>query len=184
MRRDFHEVLMDDVAAAAGVGKGTLYRYFQSKDDLFSALVLDGMARLRFELEAAAERGANPIERLEHVVRAFLDHFWPRRYLLALLHRHEHKRRDAEMREWARRRAAIGQVIEGVLAEGAAAGLVGEVPPHAAAEMMIGLMRGVDRSRQDVDTIDELVSRVLDVFVCGVGTETGRQLRRRRRASA
>src|SRR5437773_5544866 len=30
-RRDYHEVQMDDVAEACGVGKGTLYRYFPGK---------------------------------------------------------------------------------------------------------------------------------------------------------
>ena len=35
--RDFHQVLMDDVSARAGVGKGTLYRYFPTKDELFIA---------------------------------------------------------------------------------------------------------------------------------------------------
>jgi len=30
----FHEVKMDDVAKQAGVGKGTIYRYFPNKDEL------------------------------------------------------------------------------------------------------------------------------------------------------
>ena len=31
----FHKVRLDDVAAAAQVGKGTLYIYFKSKEDLY-----------------------------------------------------------------------------------------------------------------------------------------------------
>ena len=34
----FHEVRMEDVAAAAEVGKGTLYRYFRDKEELYLAL--------------------------------------------------------------------------------------------------------------------------------------------------
>jgi len=34
--RRFHKITVDDVAQAAQVGKGTIYRYFQNKDDLFS----------------------------------------------------------------------------------------------------------------------------------------------------
>ncbi len=33
--RPFHEVTTDQVAHEAHVGKGTIYRYFKSKDDLF-----------------------------------------------------------------------------------------------------------------------------------------------------
>jgi len=33
--RKFDEVTTDDIMNAAGVGKGTIYRYFRNKDDLF-----------------------------------------------------------------------------------------------------------------------------------------------------
>jgi AcrR family transcriptional regulator len=33
-RRPFHEVRLDEIAAATRLGKGTLYVYFASKDDL------------------------------------------------------------------------------------------------------------------------------------------------------
>ena len=33
--RRFHEVTLEEVAEAAQVGKGTIYRYFADKDDLF-----------------------------------------------------------------------------------------------------------------------------------------------------
>ena len=44
--RPFHKVRLDDVAAAAHVGKGTLYVYFKSKDDLYRSLVFDGLIML------------------------------------------------------------------------------------------------------------------------------------------
>jgi AcrR family transcriptional regulator len=37
--RPFHKVRLDDVAAAAGVGKGTVYIYYKSKEDLYASLV-------------------------------------------------------------------------------------------------------------------------------------------------
>src|SRR5690349_19328422 len=44
--KPFHKVKLDDVAAAAGVGKGTLYIYFKSKEALYSWLVYDAFAQL------------------------------------------------------------------------------------------------------------------------------------------
>ena len=40
--KDFHEVLIDDIATSAKIGKGTIYRYFPSKDDIFFALAEEG----------------------------------------------------------------------------------------------------------------------------------------------
>src|SRR5947209_9002043 len=54
----FHEARMEDIAALAEVGKGTLYRYFEDKDELYLALLdraAEGLsARLGAELEGAA----------------------------------------------------------------------------------------------------------------------------------
>ncbi|MBN1968665.1 MAG: TetR/AcrR family transcriptional regulator [Candidatus Delongbacteria bacterium] len=38
----FHEVKVEDIATKAGVGKGTIYRYFKDKDHLFFELAIYG----------------------------------------------------------------------------------------------------------------------------------------------
>lgn len=38
-KRGYHEATMEEIAQVAGVGKGTLYRYFKSKDELYHALL-------------------------------------------------------------------------------------------------------------------------------------------------
>ena len=40
--RQVHEITLDDVIRQAGVGKGTLYRYFKDKDDLFFQTATSG----------------------------------------------------------------------------------------------------------------------------------------------
>lgn len=44
--RRFDEVKLDDIAARAGVGKGTLYLYFENKEDLFVQMAIDGVAEM------------------------------------------------------------------------------------------------------------------------------------------
>jgi AcrR family transcriptional regulator len=44
---------MDDIARTAGVGVGTVYRHFPTKDDLLAALVKDRFGRLAERAEAA-----------------------------------------------------------------------------------------------------------------------------------
>ena len=50
----YHDVRREDVAARAEVGKGTIYIYFPSKDELYLALVDQGFAQLVSEVGALA----------------------------------------------------------------------------------------------------------------------------------
>jgi AcrR family transcriptional regulator len=45
VERGFAGTRLDDVAARAGVSKGTLYLYFQNKEDLFKAVVRENIVR-------------------------------------------------------------------------------------------------------------------------------------------
>lgn len=42
----FDAVKLDDIAARAGVGKGTLYLYFKNKEELFMQMALDGVEQM------------------------------------------------------------------------------------------------------------------------------------------
>jgi AcrR family transcriptional regulator len=54
-------VPLDEIARRAGVGAGTVYRHFPSKESLFEAVVLDGIERLAEQAQSlldAADPGA------------------------------------------------------------------------------------------------------------------------------
>src|SRR5881628_3729722 len=106
-RQDYHEVQMDQVAEACGVGKGTLYRHFPSKRALYLGVMFEGIARLRAELEALLATDDLPVEKIERIVRHTLAYFWDRRFFFALIQQHEH-RRDGE-HEWLRHRAQLSR---------------------------------------------------------------------------
>ena len=47
---------MDEIAAAVGYGKATLYVYFKNKEDIVSFLALQSMEKLRYALSMAMEK--------------------------------------------------------------------------------------------------------------------------------
>ena len=49
--RLFHEVKLDEVAAKAKIGKGTIYIYFSSKEDLYLSLLREGFSELLENLQ-------------------------------------------------------------------------------------------------------------------------------------
>ena len=63
---------MPRVAAAAGIGVGSLYRCYGSKEDLVAALVIRQLGLLQAEVSAAAEQ-EDAWSAIEHSVRRIAD---------------------------------------------------------------------------------------------------------------
>lgn len=74
-RRGYQGTDVQDVADALGVGKGTIYRYFPSKEALFLAALDDGIRRMHEHIEAARLEAADPLDQIERAIEAYLAFF-------------------------------------------------------------------------------------------------------------
>jgi AcrR family transcriptional regulator len=63
------------VADALGVGKGTVYRYFPSKEALFLAAVDRGMRRLTGAIDASVDGVEDTLDHMKRAIRAYLTFF-------------------------------------------------------------------------------------------------------------
>jgi AcrR family transcriptional regulator len=71
----YSDAVTKDLAEKLQVGKGTIYRYFSSKRDLFLAAADRVMRRLRVYIDSRIEGIVDPIERIEAGTKAFLGFF-------------------------------------------------------------------------------------------------------------
>jgi AcrR family transcriptional regulator len=65
---------LDEIAKRAGVGPGTLYRHFPTRDDLIDALMRDWSARVLADSEAAVEADLPARETLERWFTDLIKH--------------------------------------------------------------------------------------------------------------
>lgn len=75
---------VDSVAARLKVGKGTVYRYFPSKKELFLAAVDRGLERMLAQIEADSASVADPLQKIETAMTSFLKFFDSDRDLVEL----------------------------------------------------------------------------------------------------
>lgn len=62
--RGYHQTTMSDIARAAGVGRGTLYWYFPSKERLFIAALWHKVEQMLAESKALAAINMSPFDKL------------------------------------------------------------------------------------------------------------------------
>ena len=74
-RRGFPGTDLQIVADRLGVGKGTVYRYFDSKEALFLAAVDRGMRQFKEHNDREAAKGRDPFEKIVLATHAYMTFF-------------------------------------------------------------------------------------------------------------
>lgn len=64
---------MQEIANEAGVGKGTLYRYFNNKEDLVCSLIKYGINKMTNKVKETVEDIQDPVKKLEIVIETQLE---------------------------------------------------------------------------------------------------------------
>ena len=132
---------VEDIAAAAGISKGTLYLYFKGKEELFKEAVRAQLRRILEGLSAAAPPG-EPAARLARFMEAYWSHLrrpaFGKLYRLVLgeLHQFPELRRFYSEEVSGRVMALTGEIVSA----GVASGTFREVDPAVASRMVVGLM--------------------------------------------
>src|SRR5580700_7197360 len=78
-KKDFARVSVDEIAARSGVGKGSVYRQFRSKEALYATVVIEGFKHLQKEIRSALSGSNSTRDQIAAVVRHTLRYFWTRR---------------------------------------------------------------------------------------------------------
>jgi TetR/AcrR family transcriptional regulator, repressor for uid operon len=73
--RGYHPTRMEDIASAAGLSKGGVYFHFQSKQEVFDALVQEEFDRSMNVLKMVSE-GESPVaEKMQVLAKHYLEYF-------------------------------------------------------------------------------------------------------------
>ena len=165
--RDFARVSIDEVAARCRIGKGSVYRQFGSKEELYATVVIDGFMQLQREIRQALVDCTSTRARIEVVVRHTMVYFWSRRQFFALL-------RDPTAlpprleRAYLRQRQELAKMIAAILGEGAASGaLRADLDMRIVAESLLGMLRGINRYCREYTTPGHATDAVLALFFEG-----------------
>lgn len=140
--RPFHKVTLDEVAAQARVGKGTVYIYFSSKEDLYFSLIYDGFAALVERMEGQLGSGVKltPRATLRQIVAQLVEFAFAHPHFFELMRTAANQMKQPR---WERRRRALMSLIERTIRRGNACGDMADPRPELTAVCVPGLVRSV-----------------------------------------
>ena len=147
---------MNDVASAAGVARGTLYRYFPTREALVARLRAVAIGDAAARLEASRVDQVDPIDGLERAIRAFVEI----RHAFVVGARHRSGPGGAEFE------AAIMRPLRAVIERGQASGLIrGDMAGAWLSESLIGLI--LASAANDALGTEDTVASVKRLFLDG-----------------
>ena len=168
------------IADRLRVGKGTLYRYFPSKRDLFLAAADRGMRKLCQYIDDAIAPIQDPPERIAVVVRSYLNFFAEHPELCELLIHERALFKDRKKPTYIEYREANRERLRMLYRSYIAEGQIRDMSVDRILDVLGDLLYGTMftnyfSGRQK--TVEEQTRDILDVVFYGILSDSGRERR-------
>ena len=168
----FDEVLMEDVAREAGVGKGTIYRYFPSKESLYFAVIFEGIEELKQQIRSTLTTQSHLELKIRGLIHTLVSFFHQNRLFFRLMNLEDGKVGDESRpnrQRWHRERGGLIDAIAAVLDHGRKTGSLDVVYPRTGAQILLGMVRSVLRHNEGGLTVRQMSDEITRIFFSGVG---------------
>lgn len=167
--KGFASTSLEDIAAAVGMWKGSLYHYIDSKEELLLAVVQEPADQLLNDLQSISALDLPPAEKLRLVTQAH-GHVLETTFVYASVYLQEVAgRRRSE--EWSARDRQYVQMITGIIEEGMNRGeFSNQLDARTATFALVGALNWVTRwYRPDGPlTAGKIAEQICNTFLNGV----------------
>ena len=133
---------MDEIANASGFGKGTLYYYFKSKEEVFSAILVEGWHNIWESLEPVMAEDNSPRKTFVNVLIKIAENAQERPGLFEFLF-NVPKAIKVDNQPWKDYQLRLYTVIQGLLEDGVKQGEFPKVNPQLMFKALGGLFMGL-----------------------------------------
>jgi AcrR family transcriptional regulator len=130
------------LAEKLGVGKGTIYRYFSSKQDVFLAAADRVMRMLREQVDACIQGIEDPLDRIAAAIRAYLAFFAEHPEFVELLMQERAQFKDRKKPTYFQHREARVEQWRALYRALIAEGRVRDMPVERITDVMSDLVYG------------------------------------------
>jgi TetR/AcrR family transcriptional regulator len=147
-RDGFMEANLDDVARGAGVAKGTLYRYFDNKAELYVAVLVHNGDIFRQKLRECVEVEMAPPDLIRRVARFYFEHWMQNREYFQIFWAIENQPVIGELPggvidEVTRLWEQCVEIVAGIVQRGVDEGHFGPCDPWEVADILWTLANGL-----------------------------------------
>ncbi len=175
-RRGYHRTTMKEIADACGLAFGSVYSYFQSKEDVLYMVFEHVLRRKLAGVQAIARIDADPEAHLREVLRFAAGAAYENQNEIQLLYR-ENATLRGSARDYLSEIFAVEReyvaLVKGIVDRGMASGVFRRVDSHLVANLVPLMLAIWPLKRWNLKgyTSDQVTEDVVEVFVRGIKAE-------------
>jgi len=161
--RGYHESSVVSITARAGVALGSFYTWFESKDALFRALVLDMSGRVRDHVAPVVAHPSSTFDREHAALHAFLEFAREHKEIYRIIDEAEFVAPEEWRRHYETTALRIAERLHEGVARGELRGPIDEVHAWAVMGMnvFLGLRFGVQDGARGLEEVSALANTLL-----------------------
>lgn len=156
----YHEVNMEMVAKEAGIAKGTIYNYFDSKEDLYFTINEVKLGKLLSELEKKIKLQESVIDDLRGFVIHIFMFLLKYKDFFLIFQRTRLKKQKLKSVVLENRISQLKDMLMNILKEGIEKKVFKNINPCFQADMILGMiysavLRNINKNIHDLDIVNE-----------------------------
>jgi AcrR family transcriptional regulator len=171
----FEGITLERVAEEAGISKGTIYLYFENKEELLISTIEYGLDRLIERLEKCIDEEVDILKKVKNIIstklsyieshREFVRAFIAEMYGQILVSDEDKVMRIKNKRDY------LYKILTDVIKSGIDSGIFRNIDPYKGAFSLVELIKGigikrvVDRSEENIDND---ITFIMDIFLQGI----------------
>jgi uroporphyrinogen-III synthase len=171
-QKSYHEVMMEDVAKLASIAKGTVYNYFETKEDLYFSIMNMRMENLVVSLKNKVQYEMSSIDSL-HSFIIHLYMFMMKYQSFFLMYQKESLKADHTLcDELCRLEKELKNILFDIIKSGKTENLFREIEESFAVDLILGsiygaIYRGIEKNYSEPDMIKDR-EKIFDFVLHGL----------------
>ncbi len=138
-KKGYHRTTVDEIAGALGVAKGTIYYHFKNKEELYLAVIHEGVYLLEERMRLSVSAAKTPAEKIKKIIGCLLSFIEDESDLVFLFIK-ELCGTEIQRAVQARMLCGIIRIIHSIVEEGVKNGSFKKVNPEITARSLFGMI--------------------------------------------
>jgi TetR/AcrR family transcriptional regulator, cholesterol catabolism regulator len=164
----FPETSMREIAAAAGMGKSSLYDYFKTKDEILLFIIEDMGITLTERARLIAGLNIPPDAQLKQIMEMQLSYLQASNNLFWLLSSEAQRLKPESQRQIQERRYVFQDLVGSIIEQGIASGRFRVVHPLNAARLLTNSLFSILYTTRPTGSAEAMLDEVVEIFLRGI----------------